>query len=103
MRITGKYLTDWINNKLKELEIDFHVTEISRTRFTGEQYEGGACKQIIRIASNQNENETCSFLCYFNMQELEEYVNSGWRLSLQFNNRIGNFNLLNGLELTIIK
>lgn len=49
-RITLNSLKDWINIEFKRLGIeDYECFEIVRTRFTSDQYEGGATKMYIHL------------------------------------------------------
>lgn len=84
-RITAPYLVKWVNYKFKELEIE-HIEcyEVVRTRFLPSQYEAGACRLYIRFRSVTDTNISGYFLCLYSMKQLQNDINDGCELFLDF-------------------
>jgi hypothetical protein len=103
IRITRKYLSDWIDNKFKELEIHFIVKEIYTTRYRGHEYEGGAAKLNITVCRTEDQTTTATMFCGMNLIEIQDYINNkGYRLKIDFNLCAGSY-FLNDSELILIK
>lgn len=83
-RLTKKRLSEWIDNELLRLEIDYRVTKIETTRFTGDQYENGAAKQVIEIEGKEKDFMPVRFLCFYSLSELQDHLNFGYQLCLKF-------------------
>lgn len=101
-RLTKAKLIKWINAKFKDYEIDdYEVYDIEQTRFRAQDYEAGAAALYIRFRNINDHNKMDLFLCTFKIKELEWYVNNGYELKLDFNQR--KIFSLNNLELDVKK
>lgn len=88
MRITKKYLIEWLNKKFIEFEItDYEVTEIRTTQYSQNQYESGACRLIISFENKKlNEDSlfhTSYFLCFYTMGYMQQAINDGYELCIK--------------------
>lgn len=81
MRITAKYLVDFVNKKFEQFEInDYEVYSIEPTRFNAHLIEGGAASLYIKFRkkdSIKNLTNHGYFLCFYPMKHLQQYINSG--------------------------
>lgn len=107
MRITRKYLINWINNKFKELEIvEYEVYDVEPTRFSSEQLQGGAASLFIRF-KRKNDDSIMSkglFYSFYRIKDLQDHINNGWELYLNPNmGRYGIPSPLNDWELDLRK
>ena len=90
MRVTKKLLTKLVNEKLKEVEMDFEVERIERSRFREQDYEDGAYfwKAIL-----DRKNSTEKFIIkpfiysFIPFMEFEDALNSGKKLTIINNSR----------------
>lgn len=81
IRVTKRYLTKWIDDKMQELEIDLHVSDITHTRLRGHEYEGGAAVYIVTLRPhNGNMCSNVYFYIHYHMGQLQDYLNSGYKL-----------------------
>ena len=103
-RMTSKTFLHFINSEFKRLEMpEFEAFEVNRTRFRMSEYEAGACKLIVRIRDKRfkdNELNRTSLLCFYSLKEYEEYLKSGYKMYLKFNDR--NY-MLNEAEIDVKK
>ena len=102
-RLTAKKLVNWCNEQFKKFEIhNYLVTEISRTHFNKDAYEGGACRLLVKYKNVKNEelHNYGYFMCFYTISEYQDYINAGYELCLKNNNRFG---LLNDLEINVRK
>ena len=87
MRITKKYLQNWLTNKLNELEIDWVCTDVSRSYNRPFDIEGGACQLFFRI---KHKTDTNSFFNektiygFYSMGQIQDYIKMGYELHLKF-------------------
>lgn len=87
-RLTAKKLVEWCNEQFEKLELnDYEVIKVERTHFTSDQYESGACRLYI-IFRNKTLPEssllhTSRFMCFYGINELHDYINSGYELYLK--------------------
>lgn len=85
MRLTKKYILNWVNEKFKSLEINgYKAGDMYHTRFRGQDYEAGATTHIIRV---YDENGDYAFNINFlwGIKEVEYYLNNGHELNIDFN------------------
>jgi hypothetical protein len=79
MRLTRKKLMDLCNEYLESVEADVRVTELYRTRYTIDQYEGGAAYFNLKIQSGDS-----PFYCwvhiFYPLKYIEHEINEGSRL-----------------------
>ena len=82
MRVTKKYLTNWINAKMKELEIPLEVQSIEHTRLRSDDYEGGAAFYMVRMKELEyiGNDWIITYLIFHPMHQIESSLNAGWRL-----------------------
>lgn len=105
MRVTGKYLINFVNESFKKLEInDVECHSVDRTYFTEDQYQNGACFLQIRFRKKDNHNNFGSFHCFFSMGEIQNHLISGkYELFLDFSKGRYNAISLQDIELNIRK
>jgi len=109
MRVTKKTIIEWMNKKFDELEMfNFRVYDVERTRFTSDQYEGGAAKLYIRVRDTNfpidSYHNSTTLLCSYSMGELQDHLNHGFDLVLKCNWRHGTSSFsLSHLELELSK
>lgn len=104
MRVTAKYLIKLVNEEFKRLEInDCECYEVNRTHFSSYQYEGGACRLYIRFRIIEDHSTHGKFLCFFSMQEIQGYLDSGYELFLDFSKGRYNAFTLEEIELNVRK
>ncbi len=104
MRVTKKYLTNWINAKMKELEIPYEVQAIDHTRLRSDDYEGGAAIYVVRMKDIGYEGQEWAmvYLIFSTMRQIEYNLNNGWRL--YFNPKIiGGTYILQDAEIGLTK
>ena len=104
-RLTTKKLIKWLNEQFIKFEItQYEVTDISRTYFTSNDYECGACRLIIHFKHKATEHTAIHnngyFYCFYRIKELENYMKEGYELYLQDK---GKFGLLTDLEIEVRK
>jgi len=103
IRVTRKYITEWIDNKLKQLEIPFVVKEVYTTKYRGQDYEAGAARLNITVCRINDSDATATLFCGFNLSELQDYINNkGYKLKIDFRMCAGTY-FLNDSELILIK
>lgn len=87
-RITIKYLINWINEQWNAEDRDFEVTDIYKTSFTQDQYEGGAARLIIRFKHKGDDKNIMNhyFYCFASIKHLNEAVKNGYKLHLKYSN-----------------
>lgn len=90
-RITCKYLQKWVTDKLKELEIPMHCTEVVKTRFRGQDYENGATTLYIRLAENEKSEWAATMYANEFIHQIQERVNQGYKLQLYLQLGGGNY------------
>ena len=93
-RITSKKLIAWLNEQFVKLGIkEYEVTNISRTHFSSNDYESGACRLIIDFKHKETEyaavHNNGYFYCFYRIKELEDYINSGYELFIKDRGRNG--------------
>lgn len=103
-RLTAKRLIEWVNEEFHKLgSSEIQVYEIERTHYTPDQYESGACRLHIRFRNTSipdgNLFASASFMCFFSIRELEEYIKAGYELFLK-SDRLG---LYTNFELDVRK
>jgi hypothetical protein len=96
MRITKRYLKEWLIKEFTRLEINTLVGEVERSNFTGNQYEAGAW--WIRIAIGIKPCITHLYI-YYPLSYLQKELNNGYELFLDLKN--GSY--LNDAEINIRK
>ena len=103
-RLTTKKLVKWVNEQFKNFELKYEVTEISRTHFNTDAYEGGACRLLVKFRNiNMEVGSMCStgyFMCFYKISEYEEYLKNGYELYLRDKSRFG---ILNNFEIEVRK
>lgn len=102
-RITAKYIKDFVDDNLKRLEIDWHVTEVYRTHYRPLDYEGGAAYISIFIENNIDNRLTTFINCFYPMYLIQQYIDGikwgKYELYLKF----GSNPFLSNIELDIRK
>jgi len=78
-RITSKSLTRMVDELFIKLEVPFKVDSITVTRFTSDQYECGAVKQIFNCSSP--EYSDINVYCFYSKKEIEDCLRLGYRLT----------------------
>lgn len=83
MRVTKRYIENWVNAKMVELEIPFCVKEVYKTRYTQDQYEGGASHFNISLHQiNESERNPMlplvNFYIFYPMWYMQQELNSGY-------------------------
>jgi len=87
MRVTSKYLQNWLTNKFEELEIPWVCYEVCRSYNRPCDIEGGACQLYFRIKHKTDTHSLLServILGFYSMGQHQEYLNSGYELWLKF-------------------
>jgi len=102
MRCTKKLLIKLVNEKLKELELPFKVTDIKRSRFNSEQYQCGAWfwKAVLKSTEGIDYVLATDIYSYIPFIEFETQLNKGEKIKIKDTSRSGN-GLLTDLEITI--
>lgn len=79
MRVTQKYLLNWLKAKFQQLEIDFIPYEIHKTYCTSNQYEAGAAHFLINAhhKDSQPGQLDATILVPFPLREYQRYLNDG--------------------------
>jgi len=93
-RLTAKKLVAWCNEQFSKLEIhNYEVIEITRSYFSSDHYENGACRLYVKFRDKRMElGNMCStghFLCFYRLSEYQDYINQGYELYLKDNGRFG--------------
>ena len=107
MRITRKYLINWINEKFKELEIfEYEVYDVQPTGFSNQQIEGGAASLAIQFKTKDDNSyfSKSTFYCFYRIKDLQKHIDEGWELWL--NPNMGKYGIpepLNNWELDLRK
>lgn len=107
-RLTSKRLVVLVNELFDKYDInDFRCVEIVSTRFTSDQYEGGACKLYVyfndleSMKNNTKNNRGC-MMCFYFIKDIEDHLKNGYELFLYHNSRFGGrFPLLTEMELDL--
>lgn len=106
-RLTAKKLVEWLNKKFEQLDItEYEIIDVKRTYYTSDQYEGGACKQHIYFKNKgqniEHPSDLGTMMCFYNLKELEYYINNGWEMYFRVRNKFGNrFLIISDLELDV--
>lgn len=90
-RITKRYLENWINQKMIDLEIEFRVKSICHTRLRGYEYEGGAAHFVVtmRRVDNIALRIPLYFYIFYGYRDIADHLNDD-RYELYFKpQRIG--------------
>lgn len=86
-RITLNSLKDWVNEQFLKLEItEYECTKVTRSHFTSDQYESGACKLYIhfRLKGEHNPMLNSSFYCFYSIKELQSHIKDGYEMYLNY-------------------
>lgn len=84
IRVTTKYLTEWINAKLEEWEIDAEVDHITRTHYRSHEYEAGAaCLNIWLRHKKGKWGNNALFFAFFSMGTMTHYLAQGYKLAIK--------------------
>jgi hypothetical protein len=102
VRVTGRYLTEWVNNKLNEFELQLKVKEIYTTRFRSHDYEAGAAKLAIILGRESPMSNIC-LNCFYRMGELQRELKNGYKLKLKLELVNGKYINWEKSELTVTK
>lgn len=80
MRITQRYLKEWLVKEFERLKIEYPIGEIYRTHCTQNQYECGAAYFIIKFGEFP-----ClgSIFIFYPISYLQEELNNGYELFLE--------------------
>lgn len=81
MRVTKKWLSDWINEQLKDLPVAIKVKSIDRTFPTTNQIESGAFVLIITLIKENDQFFRIIGSTYL-LKEMEWYLDQGYTLYL---------------------
>lgn len=88
MRITKKYLTEWVNQRLKADGFpNYKVVDIYHTRYRSHEYENGAYKTSIVLEPYHH------IWSHFSLGDLEMYVRKGLSMYIIYHNKIGDWEL----------
>ena len=88
IRLTKKFVINWVNKEFKRLEIDgFVATEMYNNNFRQNDLENGASYYSITLLYEGLYAGTMYFL--WQMKYVENYLNNGYKLKIEFK-RIGN-------------
>lgn len=79
MRLTHKYIKNWLQETFIRLEINLEVRDMYHTRLRGHDYEGGAATHIIR-AFMPGSNNYCTIFIFSHLWELQKWIDQGWEL-----------------------
>lgn len=79
MRITQRYLKEWLSEEFKRLEIEYTIKEIYKTRLRPNEYEAGAAHFIIR-AGLLNSTFDFSVFVPYPLYYLQKELNNGYEL-----------------------
>lgn len=100
MRVTKKLLTKLVNEKLAELEIDFEVDFIERSRFRPQDYESGAYLWKANLKKEGKEFYITPYIYSFvPFYELEQALNNGKKITIK-NSSFSSNQMLSDLEIT---
>lgn len=87
MRITRKYLIEFLNKKFEEFEItQYEVYAVEPTRFSIHLLEGGAACLYIRFrvkGESWSHTNHGTFFCFYRIKDLQWYVNNGYEIYLK--------------------
>lgn len=105
-RLTHKKLVDWVNEQFIKFEItNYEAYRSETTKFTSDQYSGGACKLRVffrhKEESKRNSFADGSFMCFFFLHEYQDHMNSGYEMYLRFGRSA--LGLLTALEIDLRK
>ena len=89
-RLTGKKFLAFINQQFAKFEMsDYEAYAVERSRFTPDQYEGGACFLYVRIrtksqsATHQRNAMSCDMLCFYPLKEYAKHLANGYEMYLK--------------------
>lgn len=102
MRITSKYLQNWLSNKFKELEIPWQCVDVVRSGSLGKEVEAGACFLYFRIKPLREDlcmYDQITMLGFYSMGQYQKLLNSGHELYLKFDKHM----ILSNCEVEIRK
>ncbi len=91
-RLTCKALLKFCNEEFKRLEIEeFVCTKVERTRFSEDQYQGGACFlrvyfERIGVVSIINHHH---FMCFYSLGEYTNHIERGYEMYLRDTGHMG--------------
>ena len=102
MRVTKKLLVKLVNELLVKVEMHFECISIEKSRFRGQDYEGGAYVWYAQLKHGNDEPDSrCRIYCYISFSELETYLNNGKNLKLNNNSRYASTTTLADLEISV--
>lgn len=109
-RLTSKRLIVLINEMFDRYEItQYRCTRVVTTKYTSDQYEGGACKMHIyfndtELIGTDKETENEGHILGYNfLKEIEILLKTGYELSLYTNHRFSTSMGLLNCELEVRK
>lgn len=85
MRVTKKLLIKLVNEVFDRVELPYYVVSIERSRFTSNQYEGGAwswCCILDYKDPDQSFHHPFRMYCYIPFYEIEHALTHGKELCL---------------------
>jgi hypothetical protein len=83
MRVTQKYLLNWLKAKFEQLEIEYVPYDIQKTRFHPSQYEAGAANFLIRARHKTCKSDYFAdaiILVPFPLWDYQGALNNGYEL-----------------------
>jgi len=85
-RVTEKYMTEKINEILDRTESGLEVSQIYATRYTNDQYEGGAARQniLLKYKDETGMSGATVMLCFYSKKQLQQEINNGCELYIKF-------------------
>jgi len=81
-RITRKTVIPFIDEIVKELGYEVKENGIVPTRFTADQYQGGATKMYICVKGIKNPEHEWTIYSVYGLGELNNVLNDGFKLRL---------------------
>jgi len=101
-RITLEKFKDFVNSEFERFEIKNHeCTRVERTRYSADQYEGGACRLVVFFKHKDSDYEGY-FPCFYPLSYYEKSINNGYKMVLQFQYR-SSHRFLSDLEVELKK
>lgn len=104
-RLTTKKLIAWVNEEFKKKNInDYIATSITPTRYNRDQYEGGACRLMVRYEpiNKSSINDYDFFLCFYRISDYQYALSKGYEIYLK-KDRNNRFELIKDFEIELRK
>ena len=81
--LTTKYMIKEINKCLSDMGMNVEVKEIYSTKYSKDQYESGACRQIVTLKDRDGETILRKIFCFLTRKELADDINKGGFLKVK--------------------